>query len=452
MYERSDYIGGRSTTVHAFEDPESSLELGGSIFVEVNRNLVSTAKGLGLRLQEAGATRPKEAAEALGIWDGLEFRFLQKQSSYWWYDLGLLLWKYGTAPIRTQMLMKKTVNTFLKMYEEPTFPFDSLSSAAKSLGLTEATSKTGQAFLERNGISMAFSSDIVQASTRVNYAQDLQQLHGLETMVCMATSGAMAVQGGNFQIFEGMLASAGAEVKLNTTVVSIAQNNKGSYMVQSAASGFQKGPDQLREEAFDAVVIAAPFGFSNISISPSSIRTPEPVSYVQLFVTLFTSSHQLNPDFFGRGSDESVPEVVLTTEPEKVTAKEPPFISISTLRKVRNPNTSQEEYAYKIFSKAPLTSAFLSSLLGFEDPKVPLHEMPKANLSWVYEKTWHSYPYLHPRTLFPELKLDENLYYTGGIESFISTMETSSLMGQNVAKLLANSWLSSEQPRMHTEI
>jgi prenylcysteine oxidase/farnesylcysteine lyase len=36
--------------------------------------------------------------------------------------------------------------------------------------------------------------------------------------------------------------------------------------------------------------------------------------------------------------------------------------------------------------------------------------------------------------------LAPNLWYTGGIESFISTMETSALMGKNVASLISQSW------------
>lgn len=32
-------------------------------------------------------------------------------------------------------------------------------------------------------------------------------------------------------------------------------------------------------------------------------------------------------------------------------------------------------------------------------------------------------------------------YYTGGIESFISTMETSALMGMNVAQLIVDDYL-----------
>jgi prenylcysteine oxidase/farnesylcysteine lyase len=36
------------------------------------------------------------------------------------------------------------------------------------------------------------------------------------------------------------------------------------------------------------------------------------------------------------------------------------------------------------------------------------------------------------------------LWYTSGIERFISTMETSALMGKNVARLVVDGWLEDE--------
>ena len=66
--------------------------------------------------------------------------------------------------------------------------------------------------------------------------------------------------------------------------------------------------------------------------------------------------------------------------------------------------------------------------------------IPKNDVSWVYEKTWHSYPYLPPRVTFEDPQLEANLWYTSGIESFISTMETSALMGMNVARLITDDW------------
>ena len=67
--------------------------------------------------------------------------------------------------------------------------------------------------------------------------------------------------------------------------------------------------------------------------------------------------------------------------------------------------------------------------------------MNEKDVTWMYRKVWNSYPYELPRVTFESLKLDEGLWYTSGIESFISTMETSALMGKNVARLVVDGWI-----------
>lgn len=42
---------------------------------------------------------------------------------------------------------------------------------------------------------------------------------------------------------------------------------------------------------------------------------------------------------------------------------------------------------------------------------------------------------------FEEIELARGFYYTSGMESFISTMETNALMGMNVAQLIVNDYL-----------
>lgn len=42
---------------------------------------------------------------------------------------------------------------------------------------------------------------------------------------------------------------------------------------------------------------------------------------------------------------------------------------------------------------------------------------------------------------FEDPELSKGFYYTSGMESFISTMETSALMGKNVAQLIMDDFL-----------
>ena len=181
VYEQNDYIGGRSTTVGVYGDKDDPVELGASIFVNVNQNLVSAAEEFNLSTESLGtaATGP-----LLGIWNGKDFVFTQTSGGGWW-DNAKLLWKYGLAPLRTVKLVKSVVATFLKMYQAPHFPWPSLNQVVYDLGLETITSATGEQYLEQHGIGELFAKEIIQAGTRVNYAQNLPLIHALETMVCM---------------------------------------------------------------------------------------------------------------------------------------------------------------------------------------------------------------------------------------------------------------------------
>lgn len=433
VYERSSYVGGRSTTVDVYGDPTEPVELGASIFVEVNKNLFSAAREFGLATQ---GFKPEiqDLPNTLGIYDGRDWVFMGSESGWW--TTAKILWRYGLAPLRTQQLMKKTVGAFLKMYDEPHFPFMDLSQKAYDLGLTEATAATGEQFLQANGIQGSFGVDIIQASTRVNYAQNIDKIHGLESMVCMATNGAMSIQGGNWQIFDGMLKASGAKVLLNTSVSNVYRQYDGSYAVNALSSSYPSGIDLA---IYDTVILAAPLQFAKLSLTPAPVNPPPEIPYVNLHVTLFTSPRKLNPQAFNLESD--VPATILTTTPQTDANPPPPFYSISTLRALTNPTTHQREYLYKIFSPAPVSSPWLHSIL------TPLRASPhdddnKREISWIHEKVWQSYPYLPPRVTFEDVQLDKEgkVWYTSGIESFISTMETSSLMGMNVARLVADGW------------
>ena len=347
--------------------------------------------------------------------------------------------------------MKTTVNKFLLMYGPPFFPFASIAKTLHAIGL-KAASSPSESFLEENKIYAPFSTDIIQASTRVNYAQNLNQIHGLEAMVCMAAEGAMSVRGGNWQIFDRMLKSNNNNILLNTNVnhISLAEDEE-SYAVESfsVSESVVGSSTAIKTATFDTVVIASPLQFSNITINPTpSIYLPSPIPYVKLHVTLFTSPQFFEPESFNLPPGSMLPTVVLTTLPND-TSDPPPFFSISTLRKVTNPNTDppRREYLYKVFSPGPLHPPSLAHLLK---PSTEAAMSPPLEITWQYHKVWHSYPYLPPRDAFDDPQLDRagKLWYTSGIEPFISTMETSSLMGMNVARLIVDRWRAEHEEKL----
>ncbi|TVY35374.1 Farnesylcysteine lyase [Lachnellula subtilissima] len=443
VFERSSYVGGRSTTVNAYGNPLERVELGASIFVDVNTILKNSSAKFGLRSKDSET----EYDEILSIWDGEKFVFTQKDSGWQYWDIAKMLWKYGLAPLRTQRLMRSTVSKFRKLYEAPAFPFKSLSDRALDLDLTSVTSLTGEQYLKDNKVGPPFSTDIIQASTRVNYGQNLNTIHGLEAMVCMAIDGAMQIDGGNWQIFDGMLKASNATVHLNSTVSSIS-NHKGRYSVKSTSDDAITGDSSIKESVFDTVVLAAPLQYSGIDIEKGLLQhTPDEIPYVTLHVTLFTSSRRLDHGFFNLAPDADIPTSILTTlQPGQAPSNytegcgKPGFFSISTLRTVINPETLERENLYKVFSPHALTSEFLGDILGIPIPANLSTISPSSGdaITWYYPHVWHSYPYELPRVTFEDSALARNFYYTSGMESFISTMETMALMGMNVAQLVVD--------------
>ncbi|KAF4854323.1 Farnesylcysteine lyase [Colletotrichum siamense] len=456
VFEKTNHIGGRTLTVEAYDNPLEQVELGASIFIEANQILYNASRRFGLPLME-----PESGSDGfLGIWDGEQFVYTQDDSSWQWWNLAKLFWKYGLAPYKAQKLVQSTVDTFLQLYEAPHFPFRSLTQRAFELDLLKATSVTGKEFLANNDIGELFSDHIIQAATRVNYASNLKYIHGLETMVSMAPEGAKQVIGGNWQIFDTMLQKTNATVNRNTTVTSMEVKTgptSSKYFISAKDSHAYAGVEADQYPvAFDNVVIATPWQYSDISVAEDLFQHKiDEIPYVKLHVTLFASPFRLSPEYFGMEPGSKAPDTVLTTLNPADEAKagaegagKAGFYSISTLRTATNPETLKDEFIYKIFSPKQVTAEFLSQLLGVKVPETIVSKDKTEAvdpISWYHPHVFHSYPIEYPRVTFQDPILRDGLYYLSGMESFISCMETSALMGKNVAKLIAEDFAVSTE-------
>jgi prenylcysteine oxidase/farnesylcysteine lyase len=187
----------------------------------------------------------------------------------------------------------------------------------------------------------------------------------------MAPEGAMSVEGGNWKIFHKMVESSGAILALNTSVVALefaegsATSTSPQYAIRTASSTLSSG--ERYPVAFDNVIIAGPYQFSNIVAAENVIPDPiDEIPYVQLHVTIFSSPHRYSPQFFGLDGSTSIPGTILTTlsDASDPAAGDPGvgkagFFSISILRYAINPKTGRKEYIYKIFSPNKITPEFL---------------------------------------------------------------------------------------------
>lgn len=79
--------------------------------------------------------------DELGVWDGSDFVFVQSTGGYW--DVAKMIWRYGFTPLKMKREVQSAIDTFLKMYEAPIFPWHSLTDTVMDLGLTPLTSQSG---------------------------------------------------------------------------------------------------------------------------------------------------------------------------------------------------------------------------------------------------------------------------------------------------------------------
>ncbi|KAK2595546.1 hypothetical protein QQS21_006720 [Conoideocrella luteorostrata] len=452
VFEKTGRIGGRTLTVNVFDDPKERVELGASIFIKDNHIMYNATQRYNLSLTGLSESEPTDYT---AIWDGETIVFRSENGSPWWWDAAKLFLKYGLAPYRAVQLVKSAVGTFLQLYEEPYFPFRSLTQRAFELGLLRLTGVTGEQYLKENNINADFVRELMQPATRVNYAANMAFIHGLEAMVSFATEGAVAVSGGNFQIFEKLLQNSGARYHLNTTVTGISfqkGTNKPGCLpkyVLSTQSPNSKSKAVILQSTFDNVIIASPWQYSGIEAADDAIKHGiDEIPYMKLHVTLFTSPFRLQGSYFGVEPGTPAPSNVYTTLGKNEVPQEgvngvgrTGFFSISTLRRVTNPKTQKKEYLYKIFSAEPVNATFLSNILGTKIPPTFVCNGSATEvepISWYYPHWFYSYPIELPRVTFQDPVIGRGLYYTSGIESFISTMETSALMGMNIARLIAD--------------
>ncbi|KAG9314697.1 hypothetical protein JVU11DRAFT_5504 [Chiua virens] len=292
VYERASYIGGRechfqlhasstdafvsslgSTTVYPYDDPTyQPLELGASIFVDVNKNLMRASKEFNLSLDDFS-----DEFSNTGIWDGSKFVLVMDTSSYsksWWTTLKML-WKYGyRAPIKTSKLVQDLVSRFVGLYTTESPRWDDVADLATTFEWDQMNNSTCIDYLTENGVSTAFSQELVDASTRVNYGQDVSKIHALGCMVSMAATGAVGVASGNRRIFENFLNESGANVYLDTQVEEISRVPDSPLWTVRTSS---------RTEVYRGIILAAPFHQTGISI-PSDLAD----QILHNLITIFT--------------------------------------------------------------------------------------------------------------------------------------------------------------------
>nr|XP_043609427.1 farnesylcysteine lyase [Erigeron canadensis] len=414
MFERHHIIGGRMATVTISGE---TFEAGASILHPKNYHALNFTNILNLK---ALADNDEEnSAFSLGIWDGDKFLFKtidsRSKNRVVQYFVSLansirMFFRYGVSLLKMTTFVEETVDSFLKYYEsKETRPiFDNVEDMLKWAGLYNLTTQT----LEEELVGLKFSplliQELITVITRINYGQSVK-ISGLAGAVSLAGSGGnlWAVEGGNWQMAAGLVNRSDVTLHLQEEIESI--TNLGDFYELNSTKG--------NSYTCQVTVVATPLDELNIRFTPE-ISIPE--RKLQHTYTTFVRG-LLNPAYFGLNAVSDIPELVGTIE-----SPELPFTCISVLKQ-----HDANDMTYKMFSRQSLTDALLDQIFSKRKETLRIN--------------WGAYPHYHaPEKFAPFMLDDRHLYYVNAFESAASTMETSAVAAENIARLIL-SRLSSEQ-------
>ncbi|XP_061356209.1 farnesylcysteine lyase [Gastrolobium bilobum] len=412
VFDRNSIVGGRIATVTIANE---TFEAGASILHPKNLHAVDYRKLLNLKVKQS----PSDSL-SLGIWDGnkfvfktvkiscniplidelLKLPFIENLVSL--VNSGLMFVRYGFSLLKMQNFVQSAVGRFLKYYEEPgSRPiFETVDEMLKWAGLYNLTTRTLQDELVDSGLSPLLINELVTVITRVNYGQSVH-MSGLAGAVSLAGSGGglWAIDGGNWQMVAGLINRSDVALHLHEEIKSIAV--LGDYYELNSTKG--------NSYTCEVAVVATPLDELNIQFLPP-ISVPE--RKLQHTHATFVRG-LLNPVYFGLKAVTKVPDLVGTLEDPNL-----PFTSISVLKK-----HNEKEYTYKIFSRQPMADTLLDSIFSVRKETIRIN--------------WAAYPQYHSPEIFAPFILDgRHLYYVNAFENAASTMETSAVAAENIARLI----------------
>lgn len=400
VFEKNPTVGGRMAMVELAGD---KFEAGGSILHPKNLHTLHYTELLGLKQKTGG-----DDDSDFGIWDGQKFIFktFPSRTSRFpavintFINNLLIFWRYGTSLLKMQDYVSDLLSKFLRYYEDSRPIFYTVDEMLKWADLHNYTRHTLQKELVAAGLSPRLISELVTVIMRINYGQNVD-ISGLAggVSLCGSGGGLWSVEGGNWQMAAGLIDQANVSLHLNKEVDSISLKGK-KYEVNSTDG---------QVNYCEVVVVATPLDEVKIRFIPS-ISIPE--RHLHHTYTTFVRG-LLNPVYFGLSSTSSPPDLIGTLEVPDL-----PFSSISILK-----DYSRDDKAYKIFSRKPMADDLLNKI--FSDRKETIRI------------DWAAYPhYQAPEKFAPFLLDGHHLYYINAFENAASTMETSSVSAENIARLI----------------
>ncbi|XP_023545088.1 farnesylcysteine lyase [Cucurbita pepo subsp. pepo] len=416
IFERHNIVGGRMATVNVAGD---TFEAGASILHPKNLHALRFTKLLNLTVKKPSSSD----SFSLGIWDGRKFVFRTLKSGltsmFPYLDKIVELWnqvvmfiRYGFSLLRMEKFVESAVEKFSKYYEgfESRPVFETVNDMLNWSGLYNLTTRTLYEELIDARLSRLLIQELVTVITRINYGQSVS-ISGLAGAVSLAGSGGglWAVEGGNWQIAARLINHSDSTLHLQEEIESI------SYLGEYYEVKSNKG----NSYSCEITVVATPLDEQNIQFTPPIIIPKRELQHTH---TTFVRG-LLNPGYFGLKASSKIPKLVGTTETEDVQ-----FSSISVLKQ-----HDDNDMTYKIFSRKPMEDTLLDKIFSVRNETIRID--------------WAAYPHFKAPEVFAPFILDgRHLYYVNAFENAASTMETSAVAAENIARLVLSRFFGKVGP------
>ncbi|WFD34124.1 hypothetical protein MCUN1_000959 [Malassezia cuniculi] len=436
LFERSR-VGGRVEAIYPLDDPGlERVEIGAGLVYDVDETLIRAISSFGLRWS-SDQTR---LAKHVGVWNGKEF-VIENDGSTW--SQTKLLWRYGRSPANVLKLLGEAVKSFSRVYspqflhERPVrggdnrlpapysgYPWSSAAELAHAVLPGGLVNQSANEYYAQQGISELFTNEMASATTRVNFAHNIDQINAFAGLYAFKSSESRHVRNGNHLLFERMVNESGAAVRVGAsgTVTGIMKTSEGWWVGTADGHG----------STFDSVVVATPWSLSGIALLNTD-KMIHMVSYRPVHVTLVaTTESRPKASFFGQArSDSDMPQTILTAPSiSAANATQTPLISLSYVREL-SPQQHRKQlgtlYIVRVLSHRALDDTTLTDMFG--------------TVVWTHRKEWDAFPDMSRDAKRRSFEIDTGLYHVSVIEPLISTMEASVISAKNVAALILQRWL-----------
>ncbi|KAG4417391.1 hypothetical protein IFR04_009460 [Cadophora malorum] len=390
------------------------------------------------------------------LWrDGTTAWYLRKVSPPMWWELGKLMWRYGVSPWRFHRAVSSDLAAWdrfgadLDAWERLTF--SNLGSEMDKSGLSAQVLGSARSCLRDLGHSNEFLNEVVEPCTRARFGQNLDGVRGLSAEIAFREffSRSVSVSGGNCRLVDRLISLSKADLKFNSGIKEIHPGQSKRYKLR-VESPLPKSNVSTYWEDFDAVAIAVPFSMSGVSFGEEvDIRMNLDASShpSERHITHFVSSQDLSPDFFKLLPRIKLPDMISTTP---YSSNVPDIYSITLLDTITRidrtgcsppPLSSRldlddcdsviHEGIYRVVSSETIDNQTLSKMVGSSSD----YDFP-----FIHRQVW---PYITATEIdfqLPTRKIElaPGLYYTGGGEDIISSLEMSCRMGFNAGMKVFN--------------